>query len=82
MCGRSDCSAARYGPRRPAASSEVGVTSRAPAARSDVEDGDTIVVDPNQDRLDCRELADATVHARRAAAWKDAAARHGGVHPT
>ena len=32
-----------------------------------VEDGDTIVVDLNKDRLDCRELADAAVRARRAA---------------
>src|SRR6185295_3522686 len=46
-----------------------------------VEDGDTIVVDLNEDRLDCRELADAAVAARRAAAWADAAKRNGGVHP-
>src|SRR5262249_23986365 len=35
-----------------------------------VEDGDTIDVDLNGDRLDCRELADETVRARRAAAWR------------
>jgi dihydroxy-acid dehydratase len=46
-----------------------------------VEDGDTIVVDLNQDRLDCRELADAAVAARRGQAWRDAASRNGGVHP-
>ena len=46
-----------------------------------VEDGDTIVVDLNEDRLDCRELADADVHARRARAWQEAAAKNGGVHP-
>jgi dihydroxy-acid dehydratase len=46
-----------------------------------VEEGDTIVVDLNEDRLDCRELADATVAARRARAWQDAASRNGGVHP-
>jgi dihydroxy-acid dehydratase len=46
-----------------------------------VEDGDTIVVDLNEDRLDCRELADATVAPRRARAWQDAASRNGGVHP-
>jgi dihydroxy-acid dehydratase len=46
-----------------------------------VEDGDTIVVDLNQDRLDCRELADPAVAARRAQAWRDAASRNGGVHP-
>ena len=31
-----------------------------------IEDGDTIVVDLNKDRLDCRELADEAVRARRA----------------
>jgi len=46
-----------------------------------VEDGDSIVVDLNQDRLDCRELADPAVHARRLRAWQDAAQRNGGVHP-
>ena len=46
-----------------------------------IEDGDTIVVDLNQDRLDCRELADPAVHAARAKAWRDAAARNGGRHP-
>jgi dihydroxy-acid dehydratase len=46
-----------------------------------VEDGDTIVVDLNQDRLDCQELADEAVRARRAAAWRTAAQQHGGVHP-
>jgi dihydroxy-acid dehydratase len=46
-----------------------------------IEDGDTIVVDLNEDRLDCRELADDAVRARRAAAWQSAASRNGGVHP-
>jgi dihydroxy-acid dehydratase len=46
-----------------------------------VEDGDTIVVDLNKDRLECRELADEAVHARRAAAWRTAAQQHGGMHP-
>jgi dihydroxy-acid dehydratase len=46
-----------------------------------VENGDTIVVNLNEDRLDCRELANEAVHARRAAAWRTAAQQHGGVHP-
>ena len=46
-----------------------------------IEDGDTIVVDLNEDRLDCRELADEALRDRRAAAWQAAADRHGGVHP-
>ncbi len=46
-----------------------------------IEDGDTIVVDLNTDRLDCRELADESVRARRAAAWTAATDKHGGVHP-
>jgi len=46
-----------------------------------IEDGDTIVVDINEDRLDCRELEDAAVYARRSQAWQDAAERNHGVHP-
>src|SRR5262249_33833768 len=46
-----------------------------------IENGDTIIVDLNEDRLDCRELADDALSARRAAGWQDAAGRHGGVHP-
>ena len=46
-----------------------------------IEDGDTIVVDLNKDGLDCRELADEAVRARRAAAWRAAAQQHGGTHP-
>jgi dihydroxy-acid dehydratase len=46
-----------------------------------IENGDTIVVDINQNRLDCRELEDAAVCARRSQAWQDAAQRNGGVHP-
>jgi dihydroxy-acid dehydratase len=46
-----------------------------------IEDGDTIVVDVNQDRMDCRELDDPTERDRRAAAWRAAADANGGVHP-
>jgi dihydroxy-acid dehydratase len=46
-----------------------------------IEDGDTIVVDIGEDRLDCRELADPAVHAKRAEVWREAAERNGGVHP-
>jgi dihydroxy-acid dehydratase len=46
-----------------------------------IEDGDSIVVDMNTDRLDCTELDDATVLKRRSAAWGEATQRHGGVHP-
>jgi dihydroxy-acid dehydratase len=46
-----------------------------------IEDGDTIVVDVNADRMDCRELDDADVYARRADAWRAAAEANGGVHP-
>ncbi len=47
-----------------------------------IENGDTIVVDLNRDALDCRELADPAVQGRRAAAWKAAAEKNGGVHPS
>jgi len=46
-----------------------------------IEDGDTIVVDVDRDRLDCRELEDTAVHTKRSQAWKDAAERNRGVHP-
>ncbi|HEX5298623.1 MAG TPA: dihydroxy-acid dehydratase [Streptosporangiaceae bacterium] len=46
-----------------------------------ISNGDTIVVDVNQDTLDCAELADpATLTARRDQ-WQAEASRNGGVHP-
>ena len=46
-----------------------------------VEDGDTIVVDVNTDRLDCSELADSDVAQQRTTAWRAATEANGGVHP-
>jgi dihydroxy-acid dehydratase len=46
-----------------------------------LEDGDTIHVDLNADRLDCDELGDAEVLARRVRNWEDAVAANGGIHP-
>lgn len=46
-----------------------------------IEDGDTIFVDVNSDRMDCRELDDEATRARRAQAWRGAAEANGGVHP-
>jgi dihydroxy-acid dehydratase len=46
-----------------------------------IQDGDEIVVDLNQDRLDCTQLADSAEHKRRADAWRAAAEKTGGVHP-
>ncbi len=46
-----------------------------------VEDGDTIVVDVNADRIDCLELDDTGTLELRAAAWQAAADANGGVHP-
>jgi dihydroxy-acid dehydratase len=46
-----------------------------------VEDGDTIVVDVNTDRLDCLQLDDAETLERRSAAWRAAADANGGIHP-
>jgi dihydroxy-acid dehydratase len=47
-----------------------------------VADGDTIVVDLNDDRLECRELDDRAVAASRSAAWREAASGNGGTHPS
>jgi dihydroxy-acid dehydratase len=46
-----------------------------------IENGDTIVVDIEHDRLDCQELSDPAVYAQRAEAWQAAAAGNGSVHP-
>lgn len=46
-----------------------------------LEDGDTIVVDINNDSMDCTELSVAAVQARRADAWRAAAEANGGIHP-
>jgi len=46
-----------------------------------IEDGDTIVVDLNDDRLDCRELSDPAVYEQRTARWREATAGNGGIHP-
>ena len=46
-----------------------------------IEDGDTIVVDVNDDTLDCVELDDAATLAARQARWQAEAERNGGTHP-
>jgi dihydroxy-acid dehydratase len=46
-----------------------------------VEEGDTIVVDVNENRLDCLQLGDSEKFEQRSAAWKAAVASNGGVHP-
>ena len=46
-----------------------------------IEDGDTIVVDVNDDTLDCAELDDAATLAARQARWQAEVERNGGTHP-
>jgi dihydroxy-acid dehydratase len=46
-----------------------------------VEDGDTIVVDVNENRIDCLQLDDSETFEQRSAAWKAAVGSNGGVHP-
>ena len=46
-----------------------------------LQDGDTVVIDVNSDRIDCKELDDPAEAARRAAAWREAVERNGGAHP-
>jgi dihydroxy-acid dehydratase len=46
-----------------------------------VEDGDTIVVDVNDNTLDCVQLNDASTAAARRARWESEAAGNGGTHP-
>jgi dihydroxy-acid dehydratase len=46
-----------------------------------IEDGDTIVVDVNQNTLHCTQLEDAATVAARRARWGAEAERNGGTHP-
>ena len=46
-----------------------------------IEDNDEIIVDLNADRLDCRQLREPAVAARRARAWEEVTRAQGGVHP-
>jgi dihydroxy-acid dehydratase len=46
-----------------------------------VEDGDTIVVDVNDNTLDCVQLKDAPTAAARRARWEAEAEGNGGTHP-
>jgi dihydroxy-acid dehydratase len=46
-----------------------------------VEDGDTIVVDVEEDRIDCLQLDDPETFDQRSAAWTAVVGSHGGVHP-
>jgi dihydroxy-acid dehydratase len=46
-----------------------------------VENGDTIVVDVHENRIDCLQLDDTETFERRTAAWNAAVRSNGGVHP-
>ena len=46
-----------------------------------VENGDTIVVNVNQDRLDCVELNSAKILKKRTKAWQEQVRANGGIHP-
>ena len=46
-----------------------------------IEDGDTITVDVNQDRLDCLQLENPITLAERASKWDAAVQANGGIHP-
>jgi dihydroxy-acid dehydratase len=46
-----------------------------------VEDGDTIVIDVEENRIDCLQLGDAGTYEQRASAWRVAVDSNDGVHP-
>ena len=46
-----------------------------------IENGDEIVVDLNNNEINCTELSDAAVYEKRKAAWDKAVADNGGTHP-
>lgn len=47
-----------------------------------VEDGDTIIVDINNDKLECEELKDQAIYDKRLKAWQQTARENGGIHPS
>lgn len=46
-----------------------------------LEDGDTVTIDINTERIDCKELDDPAQVTRRTTAWSEATERNGGTHP-
>jgi dihydroxy-acid dehydratase len=46
-----------------------------------VEDGDTITVNIETDRIDCLQLSDDATFEKRAEKWQMTAEANGGVHP-
>jgi dihydroxy-acid dehydratase len=46
-----------------------------------VEDDDTITIDLNKDRMDCKELEDKKVLLKRLKAWQKESKENDGVHP-
>ncbi|HEX4161117.1 MAG TPA: dihydroxy-acid dehydratase [Acidimicrobiales bacterium] len=46
-----------------------------------VQEGDTIVIDVTNDRIDCPQMDEPGVLEQRAAAWQAEVDRNGGVHP-
>ena len=46
-----------------------------------IEDGDTIIVDLNTDRLDCTQLSDPAVFDARRSRWQAEVAANNGEHP-
>jgi dihydroxy-acid dehydratase len=46
-----------------------------------VEDGDTIVIDVNQDRIDCAQLDEPGVLEQRVNRWEIKVEANGGIHP-
>jgi len=46
-----------------------------------IEDGDTITIDLNKDRMDCVQFSDKKVFLKRLKSWQNAARENDGVHP-
>jgi dihydroxy-acid dehydratase len=46
-----------------------------------IENGDTITIDLNNDRMDCKEMEDKTVLNSRLKKWQKAVKENSGVHP-
>ncbi|SEI23015.1 dihydroxy-acid dehydratase [Tardiphaga sp. OK245] len=47
-----------------------------------IEDGDEIIADLNLNELNCTQLQDPAIYAKRKAAWEKVVADNGGIHPS
>ena len=60
----------------------VGPEAAAGGAIALIENGDNIVVDLNKNELNCTQLADRSIYAKRKAKWDQQVTDNDGIHPS